>query len=295
MVDVLGPTLPVPAGIFRARRAAFPAGFDVALSEARPPTRWSGCVSTRADCSRAEELESSVERLQVSGRRLERKPSLAGGAPSGREACARSRRGHRDTDAEASHDGTVLVVDADGVSRRFVELAFGRARGDAAAADRGNGEGRRRGARSTELDPGGSDPVRNRSAGHERPAFLPAAAAGEPLARDSVRILLGGHAGRDQGGGAARRRGRLPEQALRPGRALREGERNRQPPASPAPGRPRSRVHARRATSRPCRFPTWCRSSSFRGAPACFRSPPRAPWASSASTPGRSCTRCSAT
>ena len=30
VVDVLGPTLPVPAGIFRARRAAFPAGFDVA-------------------------------------------------------------------------------------------------------------------------------------------------------------------------------------------------------------------------------------------------------------------------
>ena len=29
VVDVLGPTLPVPPGIFRARRAAFPAGFDV--------------------------------------------------------------------------------------------------------------------------------------------------------------------------------------------------------------------------------------------------------------------------
>jgi hypothetical protein len=67
VVDVLGPTLPVPPGIFRARRAAFPAGFDVSRRRKTSGAVVGLCFDPRGLFT-DEELEASAERMQ----RLER-------------------------------------------------------------------------------------------------------------------------------------------------------------------------------------------------------------------------------
>jgi hypothetical protein len=63
LVDVLGPTLPVPIAMFRARGAAFPAGFDV-TSRRKTSQAVVGLCFDPSGLFTPDELESSARRLQ---------------------------------------------------------------------------------------------------------------------------------------------------------------------------------------------------------------------------------------
>ncbi len=63
VVDVLGPTLPVPAGIFRARRAAFPAGFEV-THRRKTSQAVVGLCFDPSGLFTPEELDTSAERVR---------------------------------------------------------------------------------------------------------------------------------------------------------------------------------------------------------------------------------------